>query len=375
MMVVTDFKPRDKAAPLQGVSAATYADQDVPAREFLDMAEIFPARTVAMLSGNGGDGKSLAVLQLGLAVATGTPWFGIEVISAPVLYISAEDDEVEVANRLKEIAQADGIDLHDAASLVIVHMAGEDAVLGYEDGRRGTVKATDLYKRLDASLDLYSPGLLILDGLADVFAGNENNRTAVKHFISLLRKLALKHDCIVVLLAHPSLFGMAQGTGTSGSTGWRNAVRVMLYLHRVVDSTGIEADKYVRVLEIMKANYAATGLQLDLRWENHRFVRKPRPSVWDNIGVSHLEQVARIFATSDYRVSDKSDAWGGYVVAEVLHLDVGRGIDKGGRTPEQDKARARVRTVLAKWAATPGSGIRIVMKKDADSRMRPTYAA
>lgn len=373
-MVVEFRHRRDGAAPLQGVSASVYADMPVSPREFLDLAEIFPARTVAMLSGDGGTGKSLLALQLGLACSTATTWLGIEMVCGPVLYISAEDDENEIANRLKEIAAADQLDLAEASSLVIVHMAGEDATLGYEDGRRGVVKPTDLYKRLDASLELYGPAVLILDNLADVFAGNENNRSAVKHFISLLRKLALKHDCVVLLLAHPSLFGMKEGTGTSGSTGWRNSVRVMLYLHRVVDMTGIEADKNVRVLEVMKANYSASGTQLDLRWEKHRFVRKPRPSIWDNVGVSHLEQVAQIFAGGDYRVNDKSEAWGGYVVAEILHLDVGRGLLADERSPEQQKARDKVRKVLAKWAATPGSGIRVVVKDDAARKPREFYA-
>jgi RecA-family ATPase len=374
MRAVSEYRASDgKSRRLFGVSAASYAGKDVAPREFLDMAEIFPARTVAMLSGDGGTGKSLLALQLALAMATATPWLGIEIMSGPVLYVSAEDDEAEMANRLQEIAAADELDLAAASSLIIVHMAGDDATLGYEENR-GTVKKTELYNCLDETIDYYSPALVILDGLADVFAGNENNRSGVKHFVNLLRRLALKHDCIVLLLAHPSLFGLKEGTGTSGSTGWRNSVRVMLYLRRVIDSTNIEADKHVRVLETMKANYAATGNQMDLRWENHRFVRKPRPSIWDNVGVSHLEQVAQIFAAGDYRVSDRSESWGGYAVAEVLHLDVGRGLAADERTPEQQKARDKVRKVLAKWAATPGSGIRIVVRNDATRRPREFYA-
>jgi hypothetical protein len=216
----------------------------------------------------------------------------------------------------------------------------------------------------------------MLDNLADVYAGDENHRSAVKHFIGLLRKLAIRHDCVIVLLAHPSLAGIASGSGLSGSTAWNNSARSRLYLRRDLDSSGHEVDKAVRVLETMKANYGPAGATIDLRWENHRFLRKPRPSVWDGVGVSHLEQVAKAFASADYRVDERSEAWGGFVVADILHLDVGRGIAKEARSREQQLARDRIRKVLGKWAATPGSGIRIVAKMDPSLRkMKEFYSA
>lgn len=378
MSAVVEFRQQHQgngAMPLTGISAAIYADKEVPPRAFLDDADLFPAANVSLLSGDGGVGKSLLALQLALSVSCAIPWLGITVVSGPVLYVSAEDDELEISNRLKEIAAADGIDLHDAAALTMLYMAGEDATLAFEDGRKGTVKATALYERLDATLDYYSPALVILDNLADVYAGDENHRSAVKHFIGLLRRLAIKHDCVIILLAHPSLAGIASGSGLSGSTAWNNSARSRLYLRRDLDSTGVEVDKSVRVLETMKANYGPMGNVIDLRWENHRFVRKARPSVWDNVGVTHLEQVAKIFGSADYRTSEKAEAWGGYVVADVLHLDIGRGLAAADRTREQKMARDKVKRVLGKWAATPGSGIRIVAKPDANSIVRDFYAA
>jgi RecA-family ATPase len=375
-MNVHDFrKPgqEQKHAPLVGISVSTYADKNIPPREFLDGADLFPARNVVLLSGDGGVGKSLLALQLALCISTAIRWLDIEVASGPVVYLSAEDDEMEVANRVKEIASADNIDLHDAASLVMLYMAGEDATLGFEDRSNGSVKRTELYERLHATLDWYSPVLLILDNLADVFAGNENNRSAVKHFIGLLRRLAVQHDCVVMLLAHPSLAGMASGSGLSGSTAWNNSARSRLYLRRDTDGTGHEADKTVRVLETMKANYGPMGSTIDLRWENGRFVRKARPNAFDNVGVSHLEKVAKIFGEGDYRVSERSETWGGYVVADVLHLDIGRGISADARTREQQLARDRIKIVLGKWSSTPGSGIRIVSKPDEFRKPKDFY--
>ena len=69
-----------------------------------------------------------------------------------------------------------------------------------------------------------------------MFGGDENSHVQSRQFIGLLKKLARKHDCAFLLLAHPSPTGMNTGTGTSGS----NAVRSRLYLQTAKASDGSE---------------------------------------------------------------------------------------------------------------------------------------
>jgi RecA-family ATPase len=90
---------------------------------------------------------------------------------------------------------------------------------------------------------------------------------AAFQFIGLLRGLALRHGTTVLLLAHPSLAGMASGTGSSGSTAWNNSVRSRLYLRRIVTSERDEPDPDARELEVMKSNYGRKGLVIPLRWQ------------------------------------------------------------------------------------------------------------
>jgi RecA-family ATPase len=40
----------------------------------------------------------------------------------------------------------------------------------------------------------------------------------------MLRGLAINYQHATLMLAHPSLAGMASGSGSSGSTGWSNSV-------------------------------------------------------------------------------------------------------------------------------------------------------
>ena len=146
--------------------------------------------------------------------------------------------------------------------------------------------------RTSRHVERIKPRLVVLDTLADVFAGNENIRPEARQFIGLLRGLALNCDLAVVLIAHPSLTGMATGTETSGSTAWSNSVRSRLYLEGVKDAGGSELDGNLRTLTVKKSNYGPPGRQLDLRWDFGRFV-PIKPSALDKI--ARNDKAERVF--------------------------------------------------------------------------------
>jgi RecA-family ATPase len=95
----------------------------------------------------------------------------------------------------------------------------------------------------------------------------------VRQFIRLLKKLARKHSCAILLLAHPSLTGMNTGSGLSGSTDWNNGVRSRLYLQTPKTSEGDELSRTVRTFQGMKANYSEVGGKFDVEWKDGVFVR------------------------------------------------------------------------------------------------------
>lgn len=80
----------------------------------------------------------------------------------------------------------------------------------------------------------------------------------------------------VLILAHPSLSGMASGNGTAGNTAWSNSCRSRLYLETVKGENGEVTDDTLRRLTVKKANYAKTGTKIMLRWEHGRFVPTDR---------------------------------------------------------------------------------------------------
>lgn len=247
------------------------AGKMVPPREW-HMRGFIPANNMTLLYGDGGTGKSLLTGQLLAATALGRKILSIDVEKpGPVLYVCAEDDVDEMHRRFAEIAESEGLRLEDLHDVHMYNLAGKDAVLGTVN-RNELVEPTPLWRTVYELIMDLKPSLTGFDTLADVFAGNENSRTQARQFISQLRRPFIETRSSAILLAHPSLSGMASGTGTSGSTGWSNSVRSRLYLSRMKGEEGRELDPDARTLAVMKTNYGRPDLEIKVRWQNGVFV-------------------------------------------------------------------------------------------------------
>lgn len=250
--------------------ASSLAGLPVPERQW-SVTGFVPTSTVTLLGGDGGTGKSLIALQLGVAAATGGSWLGQPVTPGPALMLSAEDEREELHRRLAAICAAEGMGLDELDRLTLRSVAGEDALLAVLDRGSGAFEPTPLFHELDQRIGDEHPGIVILDTLADLHSGDENVRSHARQFVGMLRGLAIRHATAVLLLAHPSLTGISSGTGSSGNTAWNASVRSRLYLERVV-SDGYEADPDARVLHTKKANYGRVGRQIAMRWQDGVFV-------------------------------------------------------------------------------------------------------
>ena len=274
-------------------SAAELDGLDVPIRDWLVDGWI-PVGNVSSLYGDGGVGKSLVALQLAIGVASDTGWLGNPVEAGKALFISAEDDRAELHRRTHAAAQGAGVDLANLTGLHLRSLAGEDALLALL-AREGVLHATALFAEIERYVEELAPRLVVLDTLADLLPGNENDRSQARQFITLLRGLAIRHECAVMLLAHPSMSGMASGTGAGGNTAWNNSVRARLYLDRVVMNDGghrFEPDPDARILRNKKNNYGRTGGEIALRWVDGAFQAEASPAGLDAVASNaHAERI------------------------------------------------------------------------------------
>ena len=236
--------------------------------------ERIPDHNVTLLSGHGGVGKTLLMQQLSVATVLGKDWIGEMPEPGPVLFITAEDDEDEIHFRYDKIAKFYGVSFDELADngLHLMSLAGKDATMAIADNK-GIVKPTDLFHTMVRTVREIRPRWVGLDTTADIFVVNERERTQVRQCISLMRGIALGISTAIILLSHPSLTGIASGTGLSGSTAWNNSVRSRLYLKVDKKSDEQEDDEETdhtspRILEFMKSNYSALAAPVKLKWKD-----------------------------------------------------------------------------------------------------------
>lgn len=270
-------KPANKRRHLRIVPASDFAGKPVPEREWI-VDGLIPAGNVTLLSGDGGVGKSLLALQLGVAMVTGTDWIGFNPEQGRVLYLSAEDDEDELHRRVFGIAETCGLRLPQLQDLLLAPLAGEDAILAASKVREGGISPTALWAAVKDAVLREMPRLVIVDTAADTFGGDEVNRAEVRSFLGLLRGLAIDTGATILLLSHPSIAGMSSGSGISGSTAWNNSVRSRLYFARPMVDQNQPLDQDLRRLQLMKANYAAAGDTIIVRWHDGVFIRAEQRS-------------------------------------------------------------------------------------------------
>lgn len=185
-----------------------------------------PHKHVTLLAANGGVGKSNLSLQMAVALATGQEFVGLPTQQGKVLIISGEDDKTLVHLRVRNICKDVGVSLSDLVDRIVVYdMTQKDCVL-WRDGI-----PTERMQWLADEVTRHEPDVVILDNASDLYADNENDRTAVRGFLRCLKMIAGGTGAAVLLLAHVDKASVRSGAGQdtdstfSGSTAWNNSAR------------------------------------------------------------------------------------------------------------------------------------------------------
>jgi RecA-family ATPase len=190
-------------------------------------------------------------------------------------------------------------------------LLGQDATLcAATSGKSGKVEVTSLYRQLYQAAGDIKPKNISIDTLSRAFAGNEMDRVQVYAFAMHMQALAMVAGGSVTILSHPSLSGIASGTGISGSTAWHGAFRFRQYLTGVKFEDGEPPDNDLRQLEFKKNQYGPTGETIVVRYQNGLFVPLPGMASLDKAAQEakadqiFLDLLAR-FTTENRNVSHK----------------------------------------------------------------------
>lgn len=220
-----------------------------------------PAGVVTLFAAHGGAGKSFIALCIAICLATGRHPFeaGVRIPRRRVLFYSAEDGLPVLQGRLRRYldymaVSADNLD----GWFSLLDATASDNVLFRAD--RGSGATTARYDWLAGEVRAFGAEVLIFDNASDAMDANENDRAAVRQFMSALRNVAPT----VLLLSHvdaaSSMGRPRDAKGYSGSTAWNNSARSRWFLTK--DAGGS------LVLQQPKVNYARAGAEVLLQWDD-----------------------------------------------------------------------------------------------------------
>jgi hypothetical protein len=188
------------------------------------IAQLWTAQAVGIIGGTPKSYKTWLALEMAVAVASGSACLGSFAVPSPgpVLLYAAEDSESALRLRLESLA-----DHHQ------LHLAYLDIRVITADSLR--LDRTPDQERLEATLVLHRPVLLILDPLVRLHAIDENAAGEIAALLGYLRLLQRKTGTAIALVHHSRKNISANGgagyslRGSSDLYAW---VDSFLYLRR-----------------------------------------------------------------------------------------------------------------------------------------------
>jgi RecA-family ATPase len=291
-------KPNDTNIALPWIDMSRWDDGDPPPIEW-SVSDLIPRYQVGLFSGVGGTGKTTTELLKDVAHVTGLPWFNFMPIQGAVIYVGCEDPDNVWRIRLTAVAK------HFNTSFVqlktdgfhLINLYGQDATLFHYNSKSGRIQTTALYDQIYQAAGDLKPINISLDPLARIFSGSEIDRAQVYGLVGHAQALALASGGSVTFLSHPSLHGIASGSGLSGSTAWHDAFRFRQYLRVSKDGDDDDRaadpaeDNGLRELVFMKNQYGPPAIKVVLRYRKGLFLPESSTGLDKTITDAKADQV------------------------------------------------------------------------------------
>lgn len=243
-----------------------------------------PLGKVGMLAAAGGAGKTMALAQLAVSVATGLPWLGHYTVPAesrgPVLLALGEEDEEEVQRRLYDIRKGLGLSEAPEAwaalkrNLMILPLAGVPVQLVSAQGKDKRPEETQAFQELRRRIEGAGVDwkLLVLDPLSR-WAGpeTETDNFAATRFVAAVESLTQVRGNPTVLLAHHTTKAARRGLDAGEATAARGASALTDGVRWVANLLKPEGSPLS--LSLVKTNYTRNAPDVPLKRENGGVLR------------------------------------------------------------------------------------------------------
>jgi len=235
-----------------------------------------------MLAAAGGVGKTMALVQLAVSVATGRDWLEHYTVPTesrgPVLLALGEEDEEEVRRRLYDIRE--GLELSPEEwgelkrKLLVLPLAGQAVQLVSAQGKDRRPEETPFFRELRQRIEGMGVDwrLLVLDPLSR-WAGPETeiDNFAATRFVAAVESLAQVRGRPTVLLAHHTTKAARRGLDAGEATAARGASALTDGVRWVANLLKTEGSPLG--LSLVKTNYTAEAPDLPLKRGNSGVLR------------------------------------------------------------------------------------------------------
>lgn len=166
--------------------------------------QLWTHQAVGVIGGSPKSGKTWLALEIAVSVASGTSCLGRFDVLSPglVLIYAAEDSAAAVRSRIETLAGLHQVDF----DRLDVHIITVDSL---------RLDRPEHQDRLESTLLLYKPALLILDPLVRIHAIDENVAGQVSMLLGYIRSLQRKSGAAIALVHH-----VRKNASPNGSAGY-----------------------------------------------------------------------------------------------------------------------------------------------------------
>lgn len=176
-----------------------FAKQDWPPVRYL-IENLIREKSINIIYGNGGMGKTYILLDLALSIASGKEeWMGNKILEAvPVLYINAEMEEQDFSIRVKEVFLGESISPKTNFKFI------NSSEFVFENPQ------TEI--ELKKLIDEHKVKLLVLDALSDILGGRNNGADEVQPFFRFLKRIRAETGVTILIVHHNNRTGTYLGS-------------------------------------------------------------------------------------------------------------------------------------------------------------------
>ncbi|MEJ8546608.1 AAA family ATPase [Brevibacillus borstelensis] len=145
-----------------------------------------------LMAGPSKAGKSFALIELSIAIAEGTKWFGWQCRQGKVLYVNLEVDSASALDRFKNVYNALGLQPRNIDKIDIWNLRGK------------SVPMDKLAPKLIRRAAKKNYIAVIIDPIYKVLTGDENSADQMAHFTNQFDKIATELGASVIYCHHHS---------------------------------------------------------------------------------------------------------------------------------------------------------------------------